>query len=181
MVVSSDGADNLKADGDAIVQIDAIADLALEVTDPSGPVAVGTETSYQLKVENRGSKAADNVEIVAYFSHGIEPLGAEGGNHRVGPGQVVFDSIPSIAAGESKTFTVKARAESTGNHIIRAEVFCKPLGTRLVGEESTYFYGKRAKQPTEAASPQPVIAEEGVLTADQRGAATVERTEHPQE
>ena len=78
-----------------------IADLALEVTDPAGPVAVGKEAAYQLKVENRGSKAADDVEIVAYFSHGIEPLGAEGGNYQVGPGQVVFDAISSIAADNS--------------------------------------------------------------------------------
>lgn len=181
MVVTSNAADDLEANGEASVQIDAIADLALEVTDPAGPVAVGTETQYQLKVENRGSKAADNVEIVAYFSHGIEPLGAEGGNYQVGPGQIVFDAIPSIAAGQAKTFVVKARAESTGNHIIRAEVFCKPLGTRLVGEESTYFYGKRNADPMEATPARPTIAEEGVLTADQRGAAPVETSEQPQE
>ena len=102
MTVTSKGSDDLSAESEASVQIDAIADLALEVTDPSGPVAVGTETQYQLKVENRGSKAADNVEILAYFSHGIEPLGAEGGNYQVGPGQVVFDAIPSIAAGASQ-------------------------------------------------------------------------------
>ena len=181
MVVSSRGADNLSASGEASVQIDAIADLALQVTDPSGPVAVGSETAYQLKVENRGSKAADHVEIVAYFSHGIEPLGAEGGNYQVGPGQIVFDAIPSIAAGQSKTFTVKARAESSGNHIIRAEVFCKPLGTRLVGEETTYFYSNRTGDPAKAGPPQPRIAEEGVLTADQRGAAPAETREQPVE
>ncbi len=181
MVVTSNAADDLKANGEASVQIDAIADLALEVTDPAGPVAVGTETQYQLKVENRGSKAADNVEIVAYFSHGIEPLGAEGGNYQVGPGQIVFDAIPSIAAGQAKTFVVKARAGATGNHIIRAEVFCKPLGTRLVGEESTYFYGKRTTDPMEATPARPTIAEEGVLTADQRGAAPIETSEQPKE
>ena len=181
LAVNSKADDNLVANGEANVQIDAIADLALQVTDPSGPVAVGTETTYQLKVENRGSKAAESVEIVAYFSHGIEPLSAEGGNYQVGPGQVIFDAIPSIAAGQAKTFVVKARAESTGNHIIRAEVFCKPLGTRLVGEESTYFYGKRATKPTETAPPRPTIAEEGVLTADQRGAAPAETSEPPQE
>ncbi len=181
LVVASKASDSLNADGEAAVLIDAIADLALEVTDPAGPVAVGTETTYQLKVENRGSKAADNVEIVAYFSHGVEPLGAEGGNYQVGPGQIVFDAIPSIAAGQAKTFVVKARAESTGNHIIRAEVFCKPLGTRLVGEESTYFYGKRSTLPEEMTPPRPTIAEEGVLTADQRGAAPAETSGQPQE
>ena len=181
LVVNSKADDKLTAEAEASVQIDAIADLALQVTDPAGPVAVGTETTYQLKVENRGSKAADNVEIVAYFSHGIEPLGAEGGNYQVGPGQIVFDAIPSIAAGQEKTFVVKAKAESTGNHIIRAEVFCKPLGTRLVGEESTYFYGKRSTESMDPTPPRPTIAEEGVLTADQRGAAPAETSEQPKE
>ncbi len=181
IAVSTKAADNLNATGEATVQIDAIADLALEVTDPAGPVAVGTETVYELKVENRGSKAADHVEIVAYFSHGIEPLGAEGGNYQVGPGQIVFDAIQSIAPGQAKTFVVKARAESTGNHIIRAEVFCKPLGTRLVGEESTYFFGKRTSEQLEKTVPQPRIAEEGVLTADQRGEAAPAETSQQQQ
>ncbi|MHB8899201.1 MAG: CARDB domain-containing protein [Thermoguttaceae bacterium] len=177
--VSSRAAENLVALGEATVEIDAIADLALEVTDPAGPVAVGTEAMYELKIENRGSKSAEHVEIVAYFSHGIEPLGAEGGNFQIGPGQIVFDAIPSISAGQAKTFVVRARAETTGNHVIRAEVFCKPLGTRLVGEESTYFFGKRAAEQLQPAPPQPTVAEEGVLTADQRGAS--QAGENPQQ
>jgi|LSQX01.3.fsa_nt_gb hypothetical protein len=143
----SRGGDGLQAAGEAAVEIDAIADLTLKVADPSGPIPVGTETEYTLTVENRGSRDAETVEVVAYFSNGIEPISATGASHKIGPGQVVFDAIDAIGPGETKTLTVKARAETTGNHIVRAEIFCKPLGTRLVAEESTYYYDRRTNLP----------------------------------
>lgn len=154
--VVSSGADGVQAAGEAGVEIDAIADLALKVADPSGPIPVGTETEYTLTVENRGSKAAEKVEVVAYFSNGIEPTSATGANHKIGPGQVVFDAIDSIGPGETKTLIVKARADTTGNHVVRAEIFCKPLGTRLVAEENTYYYDRRSTLPEPAPARTPI-------------------------
>lgn len=125
----------------ATVKVEAIADLELDVTDPSGPVPVGSEATYQVRVHNRGTKSAEEVEVVAYFSQGIEPISVRGGRHRTAPGQVLFDKISSLAAGQDVEFEIKAKAETAGNHICRVEVYCKPLDTRLVSEETTHFYG----------------------------------------
>jgi hypothetical protein len=130
----------LNASANTITQVDAIADLRLEVKDPAGPIPVGEETTYELLVRNRGTKDAQGVEVVAYFSRGIEPVAAEGPRHRISPGQVVFSPIPSLAAGQDLVLRIRARAEADGNHIFRAEVHCKPLGARLVSEETTRFY-----------------------------------------
>ncbi len=130
----------LEASASAATKVEAIADLVLDVEDPAGPVAVGDEATYQLTIQNRGTKHADAVDVVVFFSHGIEPVGAEGATYKLAPGQVVFDPIPSVPAGEEVTLTIKARGEKPGNHIFRAEVHCKPLGTRLLSEETTRFY-----------------------------------------
>ena len=159
-----------KADGapaasaEALTEVEAMADLALEVEDPRGPIPVGSDAVYKLRIRNRGTKAAENVAIVAYFSRGIEPASAEGGPHRIGPGQVVFTPISSLAAGAEVVLSVRARAEQPGNHVFRAEMHCKPLDTRLVREETTHFYQDETGTAT--------APETGPLnTADRRAAA----------
>ena len=165
------------ADGDLAAQatadtlVDATADLVLSVKDPTAPVPVGGDATYEVQIHNRGTKSAEGIDVVAYFSQGVEPVAAEGSPNRIGRGQVVFDTIPMIAAGETLTLKVKARAEAAGNHIVRTEVHCKPLGTRLVSEETTRFYDTgRVSPQTQVAQPDrlPSSLPGGLRTADRR-------------
>ena len=141
--------DDLTASAGAVTRVEAVANLTMDVKDPEGPVAVGDEATYQLRVRNRGTKEAEGVEVFAYFSRGIEPTGAEGGPNRLGPGQVTFQPIPSLAPGAEVVFTVRARADAAGNHVFRAEALCKPLGARLIREATNLYYADvSAAQPT---------------------------------
>ncbi len=142
----------LSASAAAAVQGEAAASLGLAVEEPTGPVAVGSDATYAISIHNRGTAAAKQVDVVMYFSEGIEPVAAEGGRHSIGPGQVVFDVIPQIEAGQSLTLKVRARAERAGNHIFRVEVHSKAAGDRLVREGTTRFYGESAK-PSAVAPP----------------------------
>jgi len=138
VVSTADG--DLTATTGTTTRVEAMADLRLDVKDPSGPIRVGEETIYELHICNRGTKSAEHVEVLAYFSRGIEPIAAEGVQHQIAPGQVVFSPIASVSAGGNVVLKIRARAEVAGNHVFRAEVHCKRLGTRLVSEETTHFY-----------------------------------------
>lgn len=167
---------DLTASASTQTKVEAMADLVLDVKDPSGPVAVGQEATYELRIRNRGTKNADDVEVVGYFSRGIEPSAAEGGPHRIAPGQVAFRSIPTVPAGGELVLKIRAKAETAGNHIFRAEVHCKPLGTRLVSEETTLYYQDAAlPRPASAGGPQrepsPAGSPEYEYTADRRESA----------
>lgn len=131
---------DLTASAGMTTRVEAIADLVLQVKDPAGPVPVSEEATYEIRVHNRGTKKAPNVQVIAYFSRGVEPTRAEGGRHKIDPGQVVFNPVPSLAPGKEVTMKVHAQAGTAGNHIFRAEVHCRPLETRLVTEETTRFY-----------------------------------------
>lgn len=139
-VVCKAGRD-LTASDVAVVQVEAMADLAMEVRDPSGPVAIGADAVYTIRIENRGTKGAENIDLKAFFSPGIEPVNVEGGTHRMATGLVTFERIPSLAAGQSMFFEITARAQTPGNHVFRAELTCKPIGADLVSQETTHFYG----------------------------------------
>jgi hypothetical protein len=138
--VAASAEDDLTASAVAVTQVESVANLALEVKDPGAPVPVGEETVYEIRVRNRGTKDAEGVEVIGYFSRGIEPTGAEGGANHIAPGQVVFVPIPTITPGAEIVLKIRARAEAPGNHVFRAEMYCKALGSRLVSEEVTLYY-----------------------------------------
>ncbi len=156
-LASADG--DLSSAATSSTKVEALADLKLEVRDPQGPIAVGEETLYEIHIRNRGTKAAEQVELVLFFSQGLEATSVEGGAHEIGPGQVLFKPIASIAAGDTSVFRVHARAETGGNHLIRAEVNCESLHTKLAAEEATRFYGdERAALPESGRGGTPHLA-----------------------
>ena len=133
--------------------VEALADLKLYVNDPKGAIAVGESSVYEVRVENRGTKAAEMVQVVGYFSDGIEPTTIRGVRGDVATGQVVLDPIDSIAAGQQVVFQIYAKASRPGNHVFRAELQCSTPETRLAAEEWTKYYGNgdvmQAAAPTE--------------------------------
>jgi len=137
-------------------EVEALADLSLEVKDPSGPVPVGQEAVYEIHIHNRGTKSAAGIGVVAFFSRGIEPMQIEGGKHHVGPGRITFAPLASIGAGQEVVLTIKAQAQQPGNHLFRVEVQCAELETKLSAEETTRFYGDgAAAKPRRGSVPGP--------------------------
>lgn len=158
--LTASAAGDLASDAQTITKVEALADLVLDVSDPRGPVAVGQDVTYEVRVSNRGTKSADGVEVIVFFSEGVEATSVEGGDHQVSTGQVEFTAIPTIPAGGEVTYTITARAETAGNHVFRAEVHCKSLGTSLASEETTKFYAEGAGLEQEGVSPTPAGEEE---------------------
>ena len=118
-------------------RIELIADLKLTVLDPAGPQPVGEEIPYRVIIENRGSKTARNVQVIAFFSEGIEPAAAKGNEYHKKEGQVIFAPIDAIEPGQKVELVVVAIADRAGSHRFRAEVECKDIETRLAAEETT--------------------------------------------
>jgi hypothetical protein len=137
---SARAATDLIATDTVVTNVRAAADLKLVVNDAAGPSAVGDDVTYDIEVLNRGAKAAEDVRLVIFFSNGIEPVSAAGGEHRIAVGQVVFEPIPRIAAGQTIRLKVTARAELAGNHTCRTQLECKAADTRLAVDETTQFY-----------------------------------------
>jgi uncharacterized repeat protein (TIGR01451 family) len=121
-----------------------VADLALSVVEPEGAYAVGEEVMYEVRIKNSGTTAAEGVNVVGYFSEGIEATSATGGRYQVSPGRITFGAISSIPAEKEMVLKIKARADQPGNHVFRAEVTCAALGSKLAQEGTTRFYGSDA-------------------------------------
>jgi len=121
-------------------RVEALADLKLEVRDPQGAVAAGDEAVYEVVIRNRGTKSAEGIELVMFFSEGLEAVGVQGGSHEVGQGQVVCKPIASLSAGGEAVFRATMKADRGGQHVFRAEVACRSPKTKIACEETTLFY-----------------------------------------
>jgi hypothetical protein len=114
------------------------------VSDPSGPVAVGEQAVYEIRVQNRGASAAKDVNIAALFSKGLEPEQVEGAMNTVADGRVTFRTIEELQAGREIVLRIRAQATEAGTHVFRAEVLCRDLEIQLAAEETTRFYADEA-------------------------------------
>lgn len=130
---------SIDANATILTNIDSIADLHLSVTDPVAPAPVGQPVVYEIIITNRGKKAASDVEVVAQFSDGVEPIRLEGGVGRIVPGQAIFNPVATIKPNEKLTLKVVAEASKSGVHRFRTEVKCVGSDADLLEEESTRF------------------------------------------
>ena len=147
---SADG--DLRKTAQASTDVQSVADLALDVIDTPGPVAVGQPVTFEIHVKNRGMKSAEGVDVVAYFSEGIEPEKAEGQAHELQPGMVVFKTLTTVGAGQDRVLRVTARASAAGNHRLRVEMHGRAPQTQLSHEDSTFFYLDEAPSATSSAA-----------------------------
>lgn len=127
----------------AETMVEAVAELTLDVNDPKGPRAVGEEVVYELIIRNRGTKTAHNVNLVAQFSAGIDPTEGVGQESKIADGQVIFDPITTVAAGQEIRLKVKAKAADEGNHIFRAHLTSDNPETHRVFEGTTRYFDLR--------------------------------------
>jgi hypothetical protein len=168
-------AGDLSASAEETTQVEALADLKLDVVEPKGPIAVGADVAYEIRLLNRGTKSASDVKVVGYFSGKVEPVAATGGEHRLVPGIVVFKPIASLAPGNEATFKITARAKAAGHHMFKAEVVCEAAGAKLGSEHTTLFYGDEvitdsaADEPSTDASPR-ALAPANMFAPDDRDA-----------
>ena len=158
--VRSRATGDLSAARAVITNVEALADLKLYINDPKGAIPVGADSEYEVRIVNRGSKAAEEVRIVGFFGPGVEPISIQGWRGQLDTGQVEFETIDRLNAGQELVFKIVARADNPGTHRFRVEVTCTDPDTTLASEESTKYYGESTGTARQAmTTPSPIGTE----------------------
>jgi hypothetical protein len=125
------------------LEVEGIAALQFQVRDTADPVALGQETSYEIRLVNQGSKEATGVRVVISVPPGIRPLQAEGPTrHLLDGGRVVFDPMPQLGPKVEVVYRLAVQAIRPGDQRIRVEVTSDDLRTPIVKEENTNVYAE---------------------------------------
>jgi len=54
------------------VQVEAASQLVFSISDLNGPIEVGTDTTYEVRVSNKGSRPATNVVVAAALPNEVK-------------------------------------------------------------------------------------------------------------
>lgn len=130
------------SDASVSTRVEGVSALALNVTDLDDPVEVGKEAAYQIEIKNEGSAPATNVTLACELPQGTEFKSAKGpSRHSAAGGKILFQSIKSIAPGQTVTFQIQAAGLQPGMKRMRATI-ASDATESLISEELTRFYGE---------------------------------------
>ena len=124
-----------------VTRVEGIADVVVEVIDSQDPVELGGETAYEIRVSNRGSQPAHQVQAAARLSSGCEALDTQGPTRgKIERAQVVFEPISTLEPGAVETYQVRVACSQVGQFGFRAFVRCQEQPRPAVEEELTRVY-----------------------------------------
>ena len=134
----------VRAETSTSTKVDGTASLVVELVDLDDPVEVGTETAYEVRIRNDGSKAAADVKITCELPADVELVSAKGPvKHSVGKSQLVFEPVPTLAPGKSVIYRVHVKGSTAGNRRFRAQLTSDTITKPLTYDELTKFYGEK--------------------------------------
>ena len=118
---------------------EAIADLALTLTDSPDPVFVGQEITYDITIENLGPQDAIAVEVTDTLPVGVEYLSATGTDWSCGESDgVVTCELAALANGASSHLQILVRAPLVAGEITNStQVSSSIADTNLDNNQAT--------------------------------------------
>ena len=126
------------------IEVEGLASLALEVADSEDPIEINGLTEYVVRVENQGTKAAENVALSAKLLGDLQPVEARGPvPYEVQNLMITFEPLASLAPADEAVFHVQVRGRRPGNQRVQFQLQSDDLQAPLTSEEMTHVYADR--------------------------------------
>ncbi len=126
------------------VLVEGLAAIFFGVVDTADPIEVGSDTVYQVKVVNQGSKTATNVRVEGILPNGLKPIGGDGPTtYQIAEQSIYFEPLARLAPKDQAVFKIQVRGMTDGDHRITVRVATDEVQTPVSKEESTRVYSDR--------------------------------------
>ena len=131
----------LKDSFNHIVRVESVRELEFSVRDTADPIEVGTDTTYEIKVVNRGTRTATGVQIFTAFPESLRAVQGGGPSDlRIEGQNALFAPLDRLPPNQEAVFRVKAKALGAGDHIIKVQMISDDVNIPVTKEESTRIY-----------------------------------------
>lgn len=133
----------IKAETDIGTRVEGLPALLMELVDLDDPVEVGSDTSYEIRVTNTGTKTETNLQLVCTIPDKMEFRGAKasGLSFKQEGKEIVFDPVAKLAPRADVIYRVNVRGNESGDLRFRARIKADGLADPVLKEESTKVYG----------------------------------------
>ena len=126
------------------VQVEALSELQFSVADTADPIEEGSDTGYEIRVVNKGSKAATNVQLVIEFPAELRPLGGDGPTRVTVSGQqLTIEPLARLSPNNQALYKIQAQGVRTGDPRIRVQLLSDESPNPVLKEESTRVYADK--------------------------------------
>ncbi|MGQ0635611.1 MAG: hypothetical protein ACT4QC_13435 [Planctomycetaceae bacterium] len=141
-LVQASGENGPIADAKLEGKIDGSAAIVMEVADLDDPVEVDTQTAYEVRIRNDGTKAAQNLRLACELPQGVVLIDTDGPSEHVAEkgGVLQFRPLAELAVGGKVAYRIKVTGKVAGNLRLRAKLTSNAAAEPLIVEELTRFY-----------------------------------------
>ncbi|MCE9544217.1 MAG: DUF11 domain-containing protein [Planctomycetia bacterium] len=144
LIIEGHASQNITQKHEEKINVDSVADVMFDVAQASNPIEVGGETTYEIRVINQGTKAADNIRLVAIIPRELKALSADGPTPGTVEGdRVVFEPLSRLAPKVDTTYRIRVQAATAGDHRVRIQLQTDDMNAPVTKEESTRVYADR--------------------------------------
>jgi uncharacterized repeat protein (TIGR01451 family) len=139
--VTATAARGVKAEKAVATKVEGLSALAMEVADSDDPVEVGSDTTYEIRVTNTGSKDETDVKLVCTIPPQMKFKAADGpGRFEIVAGEVVFEGLKRLPARGDVVYKVTCTAKTKGDARFKATLTAGDLSEPVTRQESTRVY-----------------------------------------
>lgn len=132
-----------RSESEHTVAVESKAELTFSIADTADPIELGSETTYEIKVRNAGSRNDTNVQVQLILPPGLEMLESDSDAGTDGRGGVLFAPHDNLAAGADLTYRIRVRGVQPDTHVMKAIVTSDQSRVPVTKEESTMVYADR--------------------------------------
>jgi uncharacterized repeat protein (TIGR01451 family) len=135
------GAHNLNAESELVTRIEGLSALMLEMVDIEDPIEVNSDTSYEVRISNTGSKVETKIKLVASIPDKMEFKSATGPVpfHEEGK-QIVFEPLEKLAPRADAVFRINVKAVDQGIVRFKIQMTSTNLTEPVIKMEATRIY-----------------------------------------
>lgn len=139
--VAAQGDLGIKDELQQAVVVETQSELQFSVADVADPIEVGSETTYDIRVSNRGTRAATNVQVAIEFPAELQPVGGDGPSRvSVRGQQLIVEPLGRLAPDTEARYKIQVRGLRAGDPRIRVQLSSAESPSPVSKEESTRVY-----------------------------------------
>jgi uncharacterized repeat protein (TIGR01451 family) len=141
--VLAHAARGMKAEQELKTIVEGLSAIQMELVDTEDPVEVGSETSYEIKVTNTGSKAETDVRLVCVVPLQLKLKGVQGPvKYDVVGNEIIFQPLGRLAPKADVVYRITVTAVQKGDARFKASLTSAGLVEPVVKVEPTKVYAE---------------------------------------
>jgi uncharacterized repeat protein (TIGR01451 family) len=138
----------LRVESKTGTRVEGTPSLSTQIVDLDDPVEIGSETAWEVRVSNEGTKAASTIAVACELPPGVELISAKGPTAAAAEKRMIlFKSLKQLAPGQQAVYRIHVKGVTEGTHRLRARVTSDSLDEPLMMEEATKFYADAPQLP----------------------------------